>query len=82
MSSVGIYMAQLGSCKSNRRRRSKAKLYANQSLRLDAQHLLWKLHTGYTLNPKIPISPDMRIAEVGTGTGCACYNRISIDMPY
>ncbi|KIM98665.1 hypothetical protein OIDMADRAFT_20143 [Oidiodendron maius Zn] len=39
------------------------------SVRLDAQHLLWKLHTGYTLNPKIPISSDMKIAEIGTGTG-------------
>lgn len=36
---------------------------------LDAQHFLWKMHTGYTLNPKIPINPDMKIAEIGTGTG-------------
>jgi hypothetical protein len=27
------------------------------------------MHTGYTLNPKIPINPDMKIAEIGTGTG-------------
>ncbi|KFZ09187.1 hypothetical protein V501_05678 [Pseudogymnoascus sp. VKM F-4519 (FW-2642)] len=39
------------------------------SVRLDAQHLLWTLHNGYTLNPKIPISPGMKIAEIGTGTG-------------
>ncbi|RFU29636.1 hypothetical protein B7463_g6716, partial [Scytalidium lignicola] len=37
--------------------------------RLDAQHLLWKLHTGYTLNPKISVTTDTRIAEIGTGTG-------------
>ncbi|KAJ5873461.1 uncharacterized protein N7473_013334 [Penicillium subrubescens] len=38
------------------------------SIRLDAQHLLWKLHTGYELHPAIPITSDMKIAEVGTGT--------------
>lgn len=37
--------------------------------RLEAQHLLFKMHNGYALNPKIPISSDMRIAEIGTGTG-------------
>lgn len=37
--------------------------------RLDAQHLLWKLYNGYTINPDIPISADMKIAEIGTGTG-------------
>ncbi|RAH60898.1 hypothetical protein BO85DRAFT_435230 [Aspergillus piperis CBS 112811] len=41
----------------------------SDSVRLDAQHLLWKLHTGYTLHPHIPITPDMKIAEVGTGNG-------------
>ncbi|KAF5979421.1 methyltransferase [Fusarium coicis] len=39
------------------------------SIRLDAQHLLWRLHTGYTLHPAIPRSSKMKIAEVGTGTG-------------
>ncbi|KAJ2976261.1 hypothetical protein NQ176_g5053 [Zarea fungicola] len=39
------------------------------SIRLDAQHLLWRLYNGYTMNPKIPISSDMKIAEIGTGTG-------------
>jgi protein-L-isoaspartate O-methyltransferase len=76
MSSVGICMAQLGSCKGNRRSRSKAKLYANQSLRLDAQHLLWKLHNGYELNPRIPISPNMKIAEIGTGTGYTFFKAL------
>ncbi|KIM93553.1 hypothetical protein OIDMADRAFT_61482 [Oidiodendron maius Zn] len=38
------------------------------SVRLDAQHLLWKIHNGYALNPKIAISPGMKIAEIGTGT--------------
>lgn len=37
--------------------------------RLDAQHLLWKLHNRYTLHPAIPKSDHMKIAEVGTGTG-------------
>ncbi|KAL7782335.1 S-adenosyl-L-methionine-dependent methyltransferase [Trichoderma afarasin] len=39
------------------------------SIRLEAQHLLFKMHNGYALNPKIPISSDMKIAEIGTGTG-------------
>ncbi|KAJ5383364.1 hypothetical protein N7517_001275 [Penicillium concentricum] len=38
------------------------------SVRLDAQHLLWKLHTGFTLLPNIPIMENMRIADLGTGT--------------
>ncbi|KAJ5686160.1 hypothetical protein N7536_008779 [Penicillium majusculum] len=33
--------------------------------RLDAQHLLWKLHTGFELHPDIPI------AELETGTAQA-----------
>jgi hypothetical protein len=37
--------------------------------RLDAQHLLWKLHNRYTLHPAISKSDHMKIAEVGTGTG-------------
>lgn len=37
-------------------------------IRLDAQHLLWKLHTGYELHPQIPVTSDMKIAEVGCGT--------------
>ncbi|KAL2820930.1 S-adenosyl-L-methionine-dependent methyltransferase [Aspergillus cavernicola] len=39
------------------------------SIRLDAQHLLWKLYTGYLLHPEIPESPTMKIAEIGAGTG-------------
>ncbi|KAG4259006.1 hypothetical protein FPRO03_13228 [Fusarium proliferatum] len=39
------------------------------SIRLDAQHLLWRLHTGYALHPAIPRSSKMKVAEVGTGTG-------------
>ncbi|KAE8412670.1 hypothetical protein BDV36DRAFT_287667 [Aspergillus pseudocaelatus] len=31
------------------------------------QHLLWRLHTGYILHPRIPVTDDMRIAELGTG---------------
>ncbi|KAJ5350000.1 hypothetical protein N7541_007727 [Penicillium brevicompactum] len=38
------------------------------SIRLDAQHLLWKLHKGYELHPAIPITKDMKIADLGTGT--------------
>ncbi|KAJ5484096.1 hypothetical protein N7539_005892 [Penicillium diatomitis] len=40
----------------------------SDSIRLDAQHLLWKMHTGYELHPGIPVTDDMKIAEVGTGT--------------
>jgi hypothetical protein len=36
--------------------------------RLDAQHLLWKLHRGYELHPHIPVTEYMKIAELGTGT--------------
>ncbi|KAF9888042.1 hypothetical protein FE257_009306 [Aspergillus nanangensis] len=39
------------------------------SVRLDAQHLLWRIHTGYILHPQIPITDNMRVAELGTGTG-------------
>ncbi|KAK0391596.1 hypothetical protein NLU13_1096 [Sarocladium strictum] len=38
------------------------------SIRLDAQHLLWRLHQGYALHPSIPVTSGLRIAEVGTGT--------------
>lgn len=36
--------------------------------RLDCQHFMYKMQYGYTMNPKIPIRNDMRIAEIGTGT--------------
>ncbi|KAJ5946124.1 hypothetical protein N7454_002963 [Penicillium verhagenii] len=39
------------------------------SMRLDAQHLLWKLYKGYDLHPAISATDDMKIAEIGTGTG-------------
>ncbi|KAE8139479.1 hypothetical protein BDV38DRAFT_269962 [Aspergillus pseudotamarii] len=39
------------------------------SVRLDAQHLLRRLHTGYIVYPCIPINDNLRIAELGTGTG-------------
>ncbi|RAQ78275.1 hypothetical protein COH21_012898 [Aspergillus flavus] len=39
------------------------------SVRLDAQHLLWRLHTGYILHPRIHVTDNMKIAELGTGTG-------------
>ncbi|PYH42145.1 uncharacterized protein BP01DRAFT_418236 [Aspergillus saccharolyticus JOP 1030-1] len=39
------------------------------SVRLDAQHLLWKLHTSYELHPAISVTDDMKIADLGTGTG-------------
>ncbi|KAL5357094.1 S-adenosyl-L-methionine-dependent methyltransferase [Aspergillus floccosus] len=39
------------------------------SVRLDAQHLLWRLHTGYILHPRVPVTDNMKIAELGTGTG-------------
>ncbi|GAQ41452.1 hypothetical protein AKAW_05593 [Aspergillus niger] len=52
----------------------------SDSVRLDAQHLLWKLHTGYILHPQIPITPDMRIAEVGTGNGIWLFD-LAPSMP-
>ncbi|PFH59830.1 hypothetical protein XA68_11848 [Ophiocordyceps unilateralis] len=39
-----------------------------ESVRLDAQHLLWTMHQGHVLHPDIPIRDDMKIAELGTGT--------------
>ncbi|KAF7620894.1 hypothetical protein AFLA_006188 [Aspergillus flavus NRRL3357] len=39
------------------------------SVRLDAQHLLWRLHTGYILHPRIHVTDNMKIAKLGTGTG-------------
>ncbi|KAM0330206.1 hypothetical protein ACHAQA_004380 [Verticillium albo-atrum] len=39
-----------------------------ESIRLDAQHLLWKLYLGYTLHPKVGRSESLKIAEIGTGT--------------
>ncbi|KOS17688.1 hypothetical protein ESCO_002511 [Escovopsis weberi] len=38
------------------------------SIRLDAQHAIWTIHNGWTMNPRIPITRDMKIAEIGTGT--------------
>ncbi|PYH88793.1 hypothetical protein BO71DRAFT_488489 [Aspergillus ellipticus CBS 707.79] len=39
-----------------------------EAVRLESQHLLWKLNTGYTLHPDIPIKDDMSIADIGAGT--------------
>ncbi|EHK26247.1 uncharacterized protein TRIVIDRAFT_79707 [Trichoderma virens Gv29-8] len=40
-----------------------------ESVRLDGQHFIFKLQNGYTIHPQIPITPDTKIAEIGTGTG-------------
>ncbi|KAE8389726.1 hypothetical protein BDV23DRAFT_172905 [Aspergillus alliaceus] len=40
----------------------------SESVRLHAQHLLWKLRNGYELNPQIPITDATKIAELGTRT--------------
>ncbi|KAJ5383074.1 hypothetical protein N7517_000985 [Penicillium concentricum] len=39
------------------------------SIRLDAQHLILRISKGYVLNPAISQSPEMKVAEIGTGTG-------------
>ncbi|XHG05978.1 hypothetical protein AWENTII_009191 [Aspergillus wentii] len=52
----------------------------SESVRLDAQHLLWKLQTGYALHPDIPIKDDMKIADIGTGTGVWLLD-IENDLP-
>ncbi len=38
---------------------------------MNLQHYLWKDVIGYNLHPAIPVrnDPDLRIADVGTGTG-------------
>ncbi|PTB77120.1 S-adenosyl-L-methionine-dependent methyltransferase [Trichoderma longibrachiatum ATCC 18648] len=41
----------------------------SEGLRLETQHLLFGIHNGSTMNPKIPITPESKIADVGTGTG-------------
>ncbi|KJZ77765.1 hypothetical protein HIM_02942 [Hirsutella minnesotensis 3608] len=41
---------------------------AEESIRLDALHLLTKSHLNYLLHPSIPIRKDMRIADVGCGS--------------
>jgi len=44
---------------------------AKESLRLNAQHVVWKTNIGSLLHPKIAksIPRDARIGDVGTGTG-------------
>ncbi|GKZ24956.1 hypothetical protein AbraIFM66951_011814 [Aspergillus brasiliensis] len=41
----------------------------SEAVRLDAQHLLWQLHTGYLLHPEIPRKDGLAIADLGAGTG-------------
>ncbi|RAH67562.1 class I SAM-dependent methyltransferase [Aspergillus aculeatinus CBS 121060] len=41
----------------------------SEAVRLDAQHLLWQLHTKYLLHPEIPRKDGMIIADIGAGTG-------------
>ncbi|PHH84302.1 hypothetical protein CDD83_2175 [Cordyceps sp. RAO-2017] len=41
----------------------------NESIRLDAQHLLWSMHLGYSLHPLIDVRDGMQIADLGCGTG-------------
>ncbi|RAH78615.1 hypothetical protein BO86DRAFT_176990 [Aspergillus japonicus CBS 114.51] len=43
-----------------------------ESVRLNEQHLLWKLQTGHVLSPLIPHRPGIRVADLGTGTGIWC----------
>ncbi|RAK80300.1 S-adenosyl-L-methionine-dependent methyltransferase [Aspergillus fijiensis CBS 313.89] len=42
------------------------------SIRLNEQHLLWKLQTGHVLSPLVPRRPGLRVADLGTGTGIWC----------
>ncbi|KAK8007317.1 Secreted hydrolase-like protein [Apiospora arundinis] len=46
----------------------------NASIRLDAQHLLWRMHRGHILDPMIQVREDMAIAELGCGTGCWLFD--------
>ncbi|KAL8722224.1 MAG: hypothetical protein Q9225_001269 [Loekoesia sp. 1 TL-2023] len=39
------------------------------ALRLNAQHLLWKEQLGYVIHPKVSIIENMKVADVGAGTG-------------
>ncbi|KAJ2968170.1 hypothetical protein NQ176_g9310 [Zarea fungicola] len=41
---------------------------AAESVRLDAQHLLWKIHLGHLLHPSIKVTENLKIAEIGCGT--------------
>ncbi|KAJ5287869.1 hypothetical protein N7478_003555 [Penicillium angulare] len=42
--------------------------------KISPEHLLWKMHQGYELHPKIPLTQDMKIAEIGTGTAINLNN--------
>jgi len=37
--------------------------------RLNLQHYIWKQTQGYLIHPDIPRNPDIKIADIGTGTG-------------
>ncbi|KAL7811405.1 S-adenosyl-L-methionine-dependent methyltransferase [Trichoderma gracile] len=41
----------------------------SEGLRLETQHLMFRIHNGSTIDPKIPITSTSKIADVGTGTG-------------
>jgi len=41
--------------------------------RLDAQHFVSKMQTGYLLRPSIPVVEGMKIADVGTEQGEPVY---------
>lgn len=43
--------------------------------RQNLQHYLWKDGVGYLLHPSIPTHMDnLRVAEIGVGTGCGIFN--------
>ncbi|KAL5359074.1 hypothetical protein BJX96DRAFT_183536 [Aspergillus floccosus] len=46
------------------------------SVRLDAQHLMWKLHKGYVLHPLIPVTERMKIAEIGSETAVWIFDLV------
>ncbi|KAL6856810.1 S-adenosyl-L-methionine-dependent methyltransferase [Trichoderma novae-zelandiae] len=41
----------------------------SEGLRLETQHLMFNIHNGSTMDPKIPVTPKSKIADMGTGTG-------------
>ncbi|KAE8450973.1 hypothetical protein EG329_005413 [Mollisiaceae sp. DMI_Dod_QoI] len=53
----------------------------SESIRLDAQHLLWRMYLGYVLQPQIPITNGMKIAELGTGTGIWLFDAARLLPP-
>ena len=49
--------------------------------RLNYQHFLWKEQLGFLVHPSIQVArPDVKVADIGTGTGYVCFDFITLDQ--